>query len=365
MQKLGILTILMLVATVSISAMSYGTTVQAICNVSAQLVVPATGQDMPLKVFIRAGTRPWQPAEYQLDGERIVFHLKPGELGGSEIMLLINPPPGLNIDDDNPPALTGLKVDGKPLKAEAHVHLGASNKAPGTILIGVADEDNALDLTSVRAHFDGTRMAEGAVTVDSSDPRKATIKLDMGNIEYGSHKAVISMADASPQANEVKVVVAFDHVDMTNVLLKSVADIKMRTDSAFAGYEMLDALNDGIKRVPGAHCRNDVSWASAEVPGEHWLEVTLPQPKKLKEVTIYWASYGGSDHTSQKLAVQVPAESGWRTIAQSPEDGHPPHESTTLRFAPLEVSKFRVLQANHGGPTSRPDIMWVVEIEAR
>lgn len=365
MRESRVLTVVMLVAAVSISAVAQGVTVRAICNVSAQLVVPATGQMQPLKVFVKGGTQPWRPAEYQLDGERIIFHLKPGELGGSEIMLLINPPEGLDIYDEKAPALTGLKIDGKPLKAEAHVHLGASNKAPATILIGVADGENALDLTSVRAHFNGNRMAEGALSVDSADPRKATIEVDMGDVEYGSHKAVISLTDASPQANEVKVVVAFDYVDTTNVLLKSLADIKMKTDSAFPGYEMLDALNDGIKRVPGAHCQNDVSWASAEVPGEHWLEVTLPEPKTLKEVTIYWASYGGSEHTSQKLAVQVPADGGWRTVAQSPEKGHPAHESTTLRFEPLKVSTFRVLQASGGGPSNRPDIMWVVEIEAR
>ncbi len=365
MRKLGVMTVVMLIAAVSVSAVSYGTTVRAICNVSAQLVVPATGQSVPLKVFIRAGSRPWQPAEYELDGERIIFHLKPGELGGSEIMLLINPPAGLDIYDEKAPALTGLKIDGKPLRAEARVHLGASNKAPASILIGVADGENALDLTSVRAYFDESRMAEEALSVDSADPRKATIKLDMGSIEYGSHKAVISMADVSPQANEVKVVVAFDYVDTTNFLLKSLADIKMKADSAFPNYEMLDALNDGIKRVIGAHCQNDVSWASAEVPGEHWLEVTLAEARKLKEVTIYWASYGGSENTSQKLAVQVPADGGWRTVAESPEKGHPMHESTTLRFEPVEVSKFRVLQASGGGPPNRPDIMWVVEIEAR
>jgi len=345
--------------------MACAATVRAITNVPAHITVPIVGQAEPLKIFIKAGDGQWQPAEYELKNDRIVFHLRPAELGSSDIMLLLNPPADLDIYDRNPPVLIGLKVDDRALPTKPSVHLGASNQAPQLIRVGVADSENALDLKSVEAKFDDLRVPDDAVVLQSAAPNKATISLQLRNVEYGRHRAMISVADASPQVNTLQVQVAFDRVDTTNFLLAALADVKMRTDSCFGGYESLVPLNDGFKDLNGIHCQNDVSWASVEAPGDHWVEVALPEPKTIKEVTVYWAYFGARYHTSQKVQIQVPDDGGWRTVYESPDEGHPESRCTTFAFPPVKTDKFRILQSSGGGPTNRPDIMWLAEIEAR
>jgi len=347
------------------SMSAYAATVRAICNVPAHLVMPLVQQNDPFRVFIKAGKGQWQPAEYELQDGRIIFHLQPAKLGGSDIMLLLNPPQDLDIYDNNPPALTGLKVDARQLPTESVVHLGVANRAPRLIRIGAVDAENALDLTSVSAKLDELAVREKNIRIESTEPSKATVSVRLRNVEYGRHRAIVSIPDASPQVNALQVVVAFDYVDTTNFLLAALADVKMRTDSCFPNYEILEPLNDGFKDLTGVHCQNDVSWASAEGPGDHWVEVTLPEPKTIKEVTVYWAYYSGAYHTSQKIEIQVPEDAGWRSIYSSPKEGHPVSRCTTFRFTPVKMDKFRVFQHSGGGAAGRPDLMWLAEIEAR
>ncbi len=340
-------------------------TVRAICNVPAHVVMPLAQQSEPFRVFIKAGKGQWHPAEYELQEDRIVFHLQPAKLGGSDIMLLLNPPAGLDIHDNNPPALTGLKVDTRSLPTEKIVHLGVTDEPPHMVRIGAADAENALDLGSVSAELDELAVRDKDIRIQSTDASKATVSVWLRDVEYGRHRAIVSIADASPQVNTLQVVVAFDYVDSTNFLHAALGDIKLKTDSCFSNYEVLEPLNDGFKDLTGVHCQNDVSWASAEAPGDHWVEVTLPEPQTLKEVTVYWAYYSGVYHTSQKIEIQVPEGDGWRAIYSSPNDGHPVSRCTTFRFPATKLSKFRVFQHSSGGAAGRPDLMWLAEIEAR
>jgi hypothetical protein len=346
------------------NAAALATTVRAICTVPVQLSLPlATQSDTP-QAFIRGDEGPWQPARYELDDGRIIFQLRPAQLGG-HIMLLINPPADLDIHDTNPPQLVGLKVDEKPLPAEKRVHLGASSDAPRQIRAGFADAENTLELASVLATLNGLRVPAERISVTSPDPGRATVTLELGHVEYGRHRAVISIADASPMANAAQVSVDFERADTTNFLLASIADIKMQASSHFPNYESLAALNDGFKELSGGSCGNDVSWASSEGPNDHWLEVTMPQERTVGEVTIYWAYAGATYHTSQSIMIQVPDDGAWRNVYTSPPEGHQPGPCTTFAFDPVKTDRFRIYQPAGGGGAGRPNLMWLAEVEAR
>ncbi len=341
-----------------------GAEMRTISNLPAEVSLPLAAAPEPPKVFIR-GAGDWQIAEYTRAGERIIFNLRPGELGSSEIRLLLNPPAELDIHDTTPPVLTGLKIDGKPMPAEAVIHLGMASTAPATVRLGVRDADNRLATDSVLARLDGRPLPAESITVEQTDERMAAIELQLGNVEYGSHRLTVSIADCSPQANTLEVSVFFSRVDMTNYLLPDLAGVQFAVSSSFSGYEDLTALNDGRKEFDGVHCQNDVSWASAEQPGPHWVEASFGRLRELGEVTIYWAYYASTYHTSQRLQVQVPEADGWRTVYTSPAEGHPVGPCTTLSFPPVSVDRFRIVQADGGGAAGRPRLMWIAEIEAR
>lgn len=341
-----------------------GAEVRAVCRIPAEIALPCRGASDTMRVFIK-GSGGWQPADYTMAGEKVIFRLRPGQLGSSEIRLLIDPPIGLDIDDITPPTLTGLKIDGRPVAAETTLHLGMAPGAPAMIRIGARDAENRLGLESAAATLDGVALPAESIKVERIDEQSASVEVRLGKIEYGSHRAVVSIADASPQANRVEVTVLFDRVDMTNYLLPTLPGVKLAVSSSFAGYEDLTALNDGRREFDGIHCQNDVSWASAEQPGPHWVQASLGQPRELREVTVYWAFYGSTFHTSQSLQVQVPDGSGWRTVYTSPPDGHPVGPCTTFSFPPVTVDGFRIVQADGGGAAGRPQLMWISEVEAR
>lgn len=341
-----------------------GAEVRAVCRIPAEIALPCRGASETMRVFVR-GNSGWQPADYTMAGERVIFRLRPGELGSSEIRLLIDPPAWLDIDDITPPTLTGLKIDGQPLAAETTVHLGMGPDAPATIRLGARDAENRLDFDSVVATLDGVALPAGSITVEPGDDRSASVEVRLGKVEYGTHRAVVSIADASPQANRIEVAVLFSRVDMTNYLLPTLPGVKLTVSSSFPGYEDLTALNDGRKEFDGVHCQNDVSWASAEQPGPHWVEARFGQPRELKEVTVYWAFYGSTHHTSQKLRVQAPEGGGWRTVYTSPTEGHPVGPCTTFSFPVVTVDGFRIVQDDGGGAAGRPQLMWIAEVEAR
>jgi hypothetical protein len=136
-------------------------------------------------------------------------------------------------------------------------------------------------------------------------------------------------------------------------------------DSSFPGYESLTPINDGSTTLSGTSCGNDVTWASTETPADHWVEVTLPKPTPIKEVSIYWAAYTDVVHSPKAFQVQIPEGDGWKAVYASPAEGEKESRVTTARFAPVTVSKFRVFMPAGKGSATRPNLLWVTEVKAR
>lgn len=326
------------------------------------LQLPGCGEAKP-QVFIRAGAGRWQPADVESQDGRLLFRLDPAKLGASEVMLLVNPPAGLVLDDFQGPHLTGLKVDGKACKLAPVMDLGAMGTPPRRIMAGFADTQNALQRQGWQARLDGVAWPS-PMAASVSDPRQVTLTLNLPPLEYGAHEIALSAADASPQRNVGRYLVRLNYVEKGNVALAALG-ATVKVDSSFPGYESLVCINDGLTALSGTSCGNDVTWASLEVPADHWVEVTLPKPTPIKEVTVYWAAYTDVAHTATQFQVQIPDGEGWRAVYSSPAEGEKPGRVTTARFAPETVSKFRVFMPAGKGSATRPNLLWVAEIKAR
>ncbi|MCD6359967.1 MAG: discoidin domain-containing protein, partial [Armatimonadetes bacterium] len=131
-----------------------------------------------------------------------------------------------------------------------------------------------------------------------------------------------------------------------------------RTDSNFSGYSSAP-LNDGSIRTEGLHW-TDFAWASAEQPGGHWAEISLPEPREVRAVVIYWATDGGLQ-TSRSYRVQVEVGGEWRDVAAVTDQS--PRAMSEHAFEPVTTARVRVLQPDGGGPAERRQIMWMREIE--
>lgn len=132
-------------------------------------------------------------------------------------------------------------------------------------------------------------------------------------------------------------------------------------DSAYAQYTTRP-INDGIVHVPaGAHWTEE-SWASKDEAGEHWIELAFAQPRSARRVVIYWSLDGGVARTSREVALQVPAGDGWRTV-QTVHPGELEEETVIELDRPVTTARLRLLQPAGAGPSDRPNIMWVREVE--
>ncbi len=334
-------------------------------NVPVRLALPAPDVTPDAAVYIRAAGGQWQKVPFTLADGRILLTPNPKEAGGAQMYLLINPPAELDIYDQKPPILLGVKADGKPKKADANLDLGASSQVPQIILWGVADRENSLDLSSLKVILNGEVLGSDRVKVTPVSRRQVGIQVDMGELDYGEHSVQTSIKDAFPQSNTLNLSAKFTKIDTANVIQLLKADIVVKVDSNFSSYPSLAPLTDGFNRLSGSGSGNDVTWASAEVTGDHWIDVTLPKAVPLSEVTLYWAYTGGTFYTSQNIEIQVAAGDGWKTVAKSPAEGLQEGRNNTIKFNTVTTDHFRVYQPSGGGPASRPEIMWLAEVEAR
>lgn len=128
----------------------------------------------------------------------------------------------------------------------------------------------------------------------------------------------------------------------------------------------LHPLVDGIrdrKELGWQGC----SWASMEDPSTHGIEIRLGKPMKGGCLQIAWAfdkynAEGKHCYVSRDYCIQVKNEAGdaWKTVAdvkgnQSQVSSHP------LPGKPFGF--LRIYQLPGGGDPSRPNIMWVGQIE--
>jgi len=132
--------------------------------------------------------------------------------------------------------------------------------------------------------------------------------------------------------------------------------------SQFNGYSAVP-LTDGVVHVPdGAHWTEE-SWASADEPKQHSIELAFEQPRTIARAVVHWSLDGGAPRTSREIHLQVPEGDGWRTVLTVTPAGL--EEETVLQLAePMQTSRLRLLQPSGKGPRERPNIMWVREIEA-
>ena len=312
-------------------------------------------------VYVAAPGGDWQPADADAAEGRIEVRVDAAQTAGGRLRLLVHPPEGVDIHDRTPPRITGLKVDGKPKAAAPEIALGRGDWQPGRIAVGVEDVENAVSEATIAFLVDGKPHGWGDPLVSRE---AGTYTLHVPDLDLGVHSAAFLAADTSPQRNEVRVAVTWEHSIADNYCLAT-AGATLAADSCFENYPDLTPLQDGRTALPGDHCRNDVSWASAETPEAHWVEVDFGRVRRVTRVSLCWAYYDGLYHTSRNYEVQVPDGGDWRTVWAAPPEGVEAGPFTTARWGFAVTRKIRIYQPPGGGPPHRPNLLWLAEVMAQ
>jgi hypothetical protein len=134
-------------------------------------------------------------------------------------------------------------------------------------------------------------------------------------------------------------------------------------DSSFDGYNekpLTDGVTD-VRRISALHY-NEGNWASAETPGEHWIELRFDAPASVAAVYVFWGFDKNRYLPARRVELQTSdGDDKWRTVSTvEPGDNY---DRTSFEFAPVKTTRLRILQPAQQGPQNRAFIMWVREVQ--
>lgn len=313
----------------------------------------------PQSIYYRSANGQWLPLPATSESGTISFTLDPAQINSGSTMIILDLPQGIRLDDERPPMVTGLKLDGRPLKDSAVIDLDWLPAPPQTLLIAMVDSENPLDPDSLVVKVNDTVLTrEQAQLRPDGTGRGARLELALGDLLAAqgrfANRIEWRIADQSPPRN----------VTSRALTYRCLGDVKdsptLLVESSYAGYEKLEVLTDGKMMMPGETTYGS-TWASEEVPGDHWVVVAWPQPQELKGIEVFWANFQSVFHAPQELLVQTWDGTKWNTLTALRQ--LPAPSSTTISFPPLKSNRLRLLQPNGKGHPVRPNIMWITEIK--
>ena len=136
-------------------------------------------------------------------------------------------------------------------------------------------------------------------------------------------------------------------------------NISVKVDSSFQGYSP-KSLTDGYRQEKRLEWF-ERSWASADLPGEHFVEITFPATQTVSRIVIYWSIEGDKAMASQ--AINVFADSRNNPVTKiAPEKSDSSKVEATFKL-PVKAKKIILVQPNAKGLVGRENIMWISEIE--
>ena len=138
---------------------------------------------------------------------------------------------------------------------------------------------------------------------------------------------------------------------------------RVRVDSSFDGYTA-KPLNDGVTDVREIRAMryNGGNWVSEESPEPHWVEMDFGRATRVTAVYVFWGFDKERYMPSRRVELQASDGAGaWRTVSSlEPGDNF---DRAAFEFQPFEAKAVRVFQPAQSGPSNRPFVMWLRELQ--
>jgi serine/threonine protein kinase len=141
-------------------------------------------------------------------------------------------------------------------------------------------------------------------------------------------------------------------------------EARVKVDSSFDGYNE-KPLADGVTDVREIRAMryNRGNWVSAESPVPHWVELDFGRAARVTAVYIFWGFDRERYMPSRRVELQTQDGAGeWHTISTLEASDN--FDRAAFEFAPFEAKSLRVLQPAQSGPSNRPFVMWLREVQA-
>jgi hypothetical protein len=141
-------------------------------------------------------------------------------------------------------------------------------------------------------------------------------------------------------------------------------EARVKVDSSFDGYNETP-LADGVTDVREIRSMryNRGNWVSAESPAPHWVELDFGRAARVTAVYVFWGFDKERYMPSRRVELQTQDGAGeWRTISTLEAGDN--FDRAAFEFEPFETKSLRVLQPAQSGPSNRPFVMWLREVQA-
>lgn len=146
----------------------------------------------------------WQSTRVQRTDGRLFIDIGPAMAPGGEVLLVVQKPAWMVLDDLTPPMLTGMKVNGvaRPASTET-LDLGCIGTDVADVIIGIKDTQNPIAADRVRLRFPDAPNAK--VTLDTSgcvSPAKSgRIAARISGLTPGQYDGELTLTDLAPMGN--------------------------------------------------------------------------------------------------------------------------------------------------------------------
>jgi hypothetical protein len=138
---------------------------------------------------------------------QVVVTIKPEQTDRGRSLLVINKPSWMVLDDNQPPEVRVVAVDGKPVAAqgkEGAYDLGCLARGPRSLTLRATDDKNPVAASSLWVRLGG-RLLPVKPPASGQPPAKSMqfdVALSDENSAPGVYELTLGLADASPQQNE-------------------------------------------------------------------------------------------------------------------------------------------------------------------
>lgn len=312
--------------------------------------------------WVRAAGGNWQPLAAKVRDGAVELRLEAEHLHSGATILVLDPPPWLNLDDSEPPGVLRFEVDGQEMQGPAEVSLGWVEEAPKQILLEVEDALNPLDLGSICVTFGGQvyRPGETGVRFAAEGQKRGAVKVNVRALlratETEAGSMTLTIDDYALDYERLVRSVSWQIVPSTELDDGTILSVESVTDAS--GWQDWSVVSDAEVMEQGDPTTAGVTWLSQQHPREHWIKWKFPEPRKVNGVDLWWAYY---QCYRTSVAYQVQTWDGERWVTQVAVKGQAETQHSSHQFDAVETTAVRVFQPPMSGHPGRADYMWLAE----
>lgn len=330
-----------------------------------EVTCPLPSRAAPRALYRSAAGR-WEPVPHELAGDALRVRLRAADLRGGRTTLALDVPPGVDLEDTEPPAAVACVVDGVDAGTASAVDLGGVETAPRGLALSVRDERNALVPESLAVSVNGVRLATAAAGVSlttlADDARQGTISADLtglGPWTAPRNTVAISLRDRGLDTPPLAWTLTFRCAPVHRLADGTALAVDSVTTAA--GWESWWVVADGKPMAAGDGTTAGRTWLSEETDTPHWLRLSFAAPRTVSGVALWWAFYG-CFRTSTAYLVQTWDGAGW--VTQQSVQGQAETQCSRHAFGPVTTTQVRIWQPAGAGHPERAGYLWLSEVEA-